>query len=121
MASELETVADSLQFTPHPRRHQTRRFYRVVDLCELGITKTLETVSIADSSQTGRIATSTFNINTAASGRGLAVLVRRFSHAPICCNEVRFKVTLREYHLTTGEFLTLMPSLGVIHCEYRHK
>jgi len=47
----------------------------------------------------------------AASGCGLVVLVRRFSHAPICCNE---------YHLTTGEFLTLTPSLGVIHCEYRH-
>jgi len=26
----------------------------------------------------------------AASGCGLVVLVRRFSHAPICCNEVRF-------------------------------
>jgi len=25
-----------------------------------------------------------------ASGRGLVVLLRRFSHAPICCNEVRF-------------------------------
>jgi len=25
----------------------------------------------------------------AASGCGLVVLVRRFSHAPICCNEVR--------------------------------
>ena len=47
--------------------------------------------------------------------------IRRFSHAPICCNEVRFEVTLPEYHLTTGEFLTLTPSLGVIHCEYRHK
>ena len=26
----------------------------------------------------------------AASGCGLVVLVRRFSYAPICCNEVRF-------------------------------
>jgi len=26
----------------------------------------------------------------AATGRGLVALVRRFSHAPICCNEVRF-------------------------------
>jgi len=26
----------------------------------------------------------------AASGRGLVVLLRLFSHAPICCNEVRF-------------------------------
>jgi len=42
------------------------------------------------------------------------------SHTPICCNEVglRFEVILTEYHLTTGEFLTL--TLGVIHCEYRH-
>jgi len=47
--------------------------------------------------------------------------VPRFSHAPICCNEVRFEVILPEYRLTTGEFLTLTPSLGVIHCEYRHK
>ena len=39
----------------------------------------------------------------------------------ICCNEVRFEVILPEYHLTTGEFLTLTPSLGVIHCEYCHK
>jgi len=56
----------------------------------------------------------------AASGRGRVVLLRRFSHAPICCNEVRFEVILPEYHLTTGEFLTLTPSLGVIHCKYRH-
>jgi len=35
-----------------------------------------------------------------------------FSHAPICCNEIRFEVILPEYHLTTGEFLTLTPSLG---------
>jgi len=26
----------------------------------------------------------------ATSGCGIVVLVRRFSHAPICCNEVRF-------------------------------
>jgi len=26
----------------------------------------------------------------AASGCGLVVLVRHFSHAPICCNELRF-------------------------------
>jgi len=33
-----------------------------------------------------------FNIQhgrDAASGCGLVVLVRRFSHAPVCCNEVR--------------------------------
>jgi len=48
----------------------------------------------------------------AASGCGLVVLVRRFSHAHICCNEVRFKVILPEYHLTTGEFLTLTPLQG---------
>jgi len=48
------------------------------------------------------------------------ITVRRFSHAPICCNEVRFEVILPEFHLTTGEFLTLTPSLGVIDCEYRH-
>jgi len=30
-------------------------------------------------------------------------------------------VILPEYHLTTGKFLTLTPSLGVIHCEYRQK
>jgi len=57
----------------------------------------------------------------AMSGCGLVVLVRHFSHAPICCNEVRFEVILPKYHLTTGEFITLTPSLGVIHCEYRHK
>jgi len=42
----------------------------------------------------------------------------RFSYAPIYCNEVRFEVMLPEYHLTTGEFLSSMSSLGVIHCEY---
>jgi len=54
--------------------------------------------------------------------RGITVTTApRFSHAPIYCNEVRFEVILPEYHLTTGEFLSLTPSLGVIHCEYRHK
>jgi len=57
----------------------------------------------------------------AASGCGLVVLARCFSHSPICCNEVKFLIILPEYHLTTGEFLTLTPSLGAIHCEYRHK
>jgi len=30
------------------------------------------------------------------------ITVPRFSHAPICYNEVRFEVILPEYHLTTG-------------------
>jgi len=55
------------------------------------------------------------------SGRGLVALLRRFSHTPICCNEVRFQVILPEYDLTTVKFLTLTPSVGVIHCKYRHK
>jgi len=37
------------------------------------------------------------------------ITVPRFSHAPICCNEVRFEVILPEYHLATDEFLTLTP------------
>jgi len=54
--------------------------------------------------------------------RGITVTTApRFSHAPVYCNEVRFEVILPEYHLTTGEFLSLTPSLGVIRCEYRHK
>jgi len=54
--------------------------------------------------------------------RGITVTtVPRFSRAPTYCNEVRFEVILPEYHLTTGEFLSLTPSLGVIHCEYCHK
>jgi len=44
--------------------------------------------------------------------RGITVSVRRFSHAPICCNGIRFGVILPEYDLTTGEFLILTPSLG---------
>ena len=51
--------------------------------------------------------------------RGIAV--RCLSHAAFCCNEVRFEVILPEYHLTTGEFITLTPLLGVIPCEYCHK
>jgi len=56
----------------------------------------------------------------AASGRGLVVSLRRFSHAPICFNEVRL-IKLFCPNVTYDREVPHFNALsGVIHCEYRH-